>query len=362
MNLIPCLNKISLVKRVDSLLGNPLVNLLPHPVGTRKSSIRSVLFIRPGGIGDALLLAPAINTFRERFSNAIISVLAEKRNAGAFALIPSVDRLYIYDCVRDVGELLKSRYDLIIDTEQWHRLSAVCARILPSSIKIGFATNNRKNMFTDQVPYSHSDYEAQSFLNLLKPLGIEAQLDYSQHFLSLPDEAKNEITKFMEFKSPYVAIFPGASIKERRWGSTKFNDLALRLSSDGILPVIVGGIEDIVSGDAIIKGTCGLNLAGQTSLQGTAAIIYNSKLLISSDSGVLHIGAGLGVKTVSLFGPGIAEKWAPRGERHIAINRHLPCSPCTVFGTTPKCPAGGRCLEAIDVQDVYMAALTLINL
>ena len=96
----------------------------------------------------------------------------------------------------------------------------------------------------------------------------------------------------------------------------------------------------------------GLNLAGSTTLTETAAVIARSALLLSGDSGVLHIAVGLGVPTVSLFGPGIEAKWGPKGEGDIVLNQRLPCSPCTRFGTTPSCPIGARCLSEITPEQV----------
>ena len=73
-------------------------------------------------------------------------------------------------------------------------------------------------------------------------------------------------------------------------------------------------------------------------------------------------GFGLGVPTVSLFGPGIAKKWAPEGDRHVVLNRHLACSPCTRFGYTPKCPIQAQCMTGISVDDVVAAAGKLLKL
>jgi ADP-heptose:LPS heptosyltransferase len=105
----------------------------------------------------------------------------------------------------------------------------------------------------------------------------------------------------------------------------------------------------------------GLNLAGRTSLAESAAIIDRSALLLSGDSGVLHIAVGLGKPTVSLFGPGRSEKWAPRGDRHIVINRHLPCSPCTTYGTTPPCPHNAQCMRDITVEEVANSVMMLLT-
>jgi len=76
---------------------------------------------------------------------------------------------------------------------------------------------------------------------------------------------------------------------------------------------------------------------------------------------VLHIAVGLGVPTVSLFGPGRAKKWAPQGGQHMVINRGLSCSPCTTFGTTPSCPTAARCMRDITVDEVVNAVTMLLT-
>lgn len=362
MNLISSAVKIKFIKRLDSLIGIPLTYLLSAPVYHQDIQVRSILIIRPGGIGDALLLAPAIKSLKAKFADASITILAERRNAGAFALVPFIDKILLYDSYRDFIKLLFTSYDLIIDTEQWHRMSAAVARLTSSTMKIGFDTNDRRKLFTHTVPYSHADYEAQSFLKLLMPLGINGEFDYSTSFLSLSDSAGNESDPLLAaIKSPYISIFPGASVNERRWGVKKFRALLQLLACQGITAVIIGGKEDQRSAEAIVSGANGLNMAGKTSIAGTAAIIAGSKLLVSSDSGVLHISAGLGIPTVSLFGAGIAKKWAPQGEIHTVLNRNLACSPCTLFGTTPVCPNKVRCLEEIEVATVFNAVISLLE-
>ena len=137
--------------------------------------------------------------------------------------------------------------------------------------------------------------------------------------------------------------------------------MAEALSVFGIKIVVVGGKEDRKQGGVISGGGLALNLAGMTSLPETAAVIQKSALLLSGDSGVLHIAADLGVPTVSLFGPGRAKKWAPRGEHHVVINKELPCSPCTTFGNTPPCPNNVRCMRDITVDEVVNAVTMLLT-
>ena len=157
-----------------------------------------------------------------------------------------------------------------------------------------------------------------------------------------------------------MVIFPGASIPERRWGVDRFGELARRLAGEGRLVAVVGGREDIADGN-IIAGVSGLNLAGRTSLVETAAIVDRAAVLVSGDSGILHMGVGLGVPTVSLFGPGRQKKWGPRGESDRILNQELPCSPCTTFGSTPPCPYQARCLAEISVDEVFGAVMRILE-
>jgi len=355
--------KSSFLKIADSILGKALVKIIPPPSRTaRCSSVDSILVIRPGGIGDALLLAPALNAIKERFPAASITILAERRNAGAFKLVPSITRTFLYDNPAELLCVLRSRYDIVIDSEQWHRLSAVIARFIPADMKIGYETNERGRQFTHRVKYSHDDYEAISFLNLLGPIGIFAEFDPLLPFLTLPDGFNRETDNFLAgLNRPFITVFPGASIPERRWGVSSFRNLVMRLADQGVATVVVGAGQDRISGDKIISGSCGVNLAGKTTLAGTASVISSSALLVSGDSGVLHLGAGLGVPTVSIFGPGISKKWAPRGHKHTVLEKNILCSPCTRYGYTPRCSYNIRCLAEITPNDVYAAVIESLH-
>ena len=356
---------IRLLKKLDAVVGCISASLIPVPVRRELPlPVTSLLLIRPGGIGDAVLLAPAISSLRKTFPTVDITVLAESRNAGVFPLIPGIDRILCYDRPLDLVLALLKKYDAVIDSEQWHRLSAVVARFVSAPVKIGFDTNERRRMFTHPVPYSHDDYETDSFTRLMEPFGFLANgLDTEHPFLFIPDDAAGNVTALLEplKNQQFVAVFSGASIPERQWGADRFRRVAEALSTVGIMTVVVGGKEDRRQGDEIVAGGAGLNLAGQTSLPETAAILQKSSLLLSGDSGVLHIAVGLGIATVSLFGPGRAKKWAPQGDRHIVINKELSCSPCTTFGTTPPCPIDAHCMKDISVDEVTNVVTMLLT-
>lgn len=335
--------------------------LLPTAKRAVPCQITSILLIRPGGIGDAVHLVPAIQLLKNRFPEVAIDILAECRNAAVFDLSPDVRKVLRYDVPSELLSTMRRNYDVVIDTEQWHRLSAVVARMIRAGVRIGFDTNERRRLFDPPVPYAHDDYEVASFLRLLEPLGISSDL-VTPPWLTVPKDAADKAEQLLGSvgQSRYVVIFPGASIPARRWGGERFGEVAESLAKERIPVVVVGGGADAKDGDVIVRGG-GLNLAGMTTLPETAAVLARASLLLSGDSGVLHLGVALGVPTVSLFGPGIAAKWAPSGDRHLVVSRGVPCSPCTRFGYTPECPNDVVCMSSITPDEVSAAVGRLMK-
>ncbi len=360
------MNKIKLLKFFDRIIGTPLVFLLSL-IDYRKATllqIKRILFIRPGGIGDAVLLLPAIDALKSRFPDSDIDILCEKRNAEIFRLSNVIDNIYLYDRGLDLFRSLKNKYDVVIDTEQWHRLSAVVAYLSGATIRIGFDTNERAKLFTHRIPYSHGDYEVYSFLHLIEPL-IDGSCDFKadEPFINIKNDVASHLQDELKNKDRVIAIFPGASVMERRWGGDKFGAVAKILSDKGYDIIILGSDADRADDERIKKhaGNC-VDLAGRTNLRDIAAVLKKSRLLITADSGLMHIAYAVGTPTVSLFGSGIEKKWAPEGKGHVVINKNLGCSPCTRFGYTPHCKRDVECLSLISVEDVVAAVKTILDL
>ena len=148
------------MKILDGSLGVLLAKVLPGALSSGSpAELRNLLVIRPGGIGDAVLLIPALRALKQAFPAVRITVLAEKRNATVFDLTDAVAQVLLYHRPANLLAALKERHDAVIDTEQWHRLSAVIARLARAPVSVGFSTNQRKKMFTHTVDYSHKDTE-----------------------------------------------------------------------------------------------------------------------------------------------------------------------------------------------------------
>ena len=233
------------LKKIDGFLGSALARLLPRPARPKPAvlSVSRLLFVRPGGIGDAALLVPAIQALRKACPDAAIHVLAERRNAAVFGLCPEVDVVFRYDRPKELLTALGGKYDVVIDTEQWHRLSAVVARLIRSQVKIGFGTNERQRLFTHTIPYAQDAYEEVNFSRLLEPFGFTERKEDSAPFLTVPEVPRQKAAGFLVTLAevPFVVFFPGASIRERRWGAERFQRVAAWCRERGLQVVVVGG-------------------------------------------------------------------------------------------------------------------------
>ncbi len=359
-----------LLKLLDLVLARPLCGLvgtiIPRegPAAAEAPPPRRILVIRPGGIGDAVLFLPLLRELRQTWPRAALDVLAERRNAGIVQGTGLADEVFRYDVFpHDLMAVLRRRYDLVIDTEQYHAMSALVTAATRAPRRIGFGTNLRRRLFTQVVPYDQQRYETLLFLELGRAAtGGMPSWDPNLPFYELQDEAIEFATRTLAPLGgrALVTIHPGASIPERRWPVDRYADLARLLIEDGFAIVVIGSKADRQSARIMAEGADPrsiLDLTGRTTLPQAAAVIAQTSVYVSADTGPLHLAYAVGIPTVHLFGAGVLQKWGPPGRRFRSIAAAVPCSPCTVYGYTPPCVQGLACMLRITAADVREAVL-----
>ena len=160
---------------------------------------------------------------------------------------------------------------------------------------------------------------------------------------------------------PFAALAPGAAHATKRWPITHWQALAGRLRGAGYGLVAVGGGGPEDRDLAARLGPTVVSAAGEFSLQETGACLARAAVLVSGDTGVMHMATGVGTPVVALFGPTVeAFGFFPYTQRAVVLERNLTCRPCSAMGTE-RCPLGHhRCLEDVLPDQVAAAVAQLV--
>ena len=158
-----------------------------------------------------------------------------------------------------------------------------------------------------------------------------------------------------------AALAPGAAHATKRWPTAHWAALGERLRAAGYRTVIVGGPEDRGLAQQLVAAGAAASAAGEFSLQETGALLQRARVVVSGDTGVMHMATGVGTPVVALFGPTVAQfGFFPYSARSVVLERALECRPCSATGTA-TCPLGHhRCLTDIAPADVAAAVERLV--
>lgn len=348
--------KLKAIKFGDLLLGSCLARAVrgrshscPRPMPFQR-----ILVIRPGGIGDAIFLLPFLRRIREEQPDLKIDILCEKRNVQIFSSQNGIcDEIFCYDQAGSFRSFLRKSYDVIIDTEQWHFLSALVSYFMPCLYTIGFGSRSlREKLFNLAVVYDNDVYEIENFKKLFLPLfpSVQAVNGISNSFLI---EEKTLAWAKQQPTGAALSIFIGASIPLRRLTRTQSLGIIRHGLSRNLSVLILGGKDVSAEGTAEFAGPGVVNFTGTTSLLQTAALIKRSNFFIGPDSGIMHLACAVGTPVIAIFGPGNLKKWGPKGEKDKVFTLNVECSPCTRFGyTVPTCHGSYRCVRDIKLDDI----------
>jgi len=158
-----------------------------------------------------------------------------------------------------------------------------------------------------------------------------------------------------------AALAPGAAHATKRWPIAHWSALAERLRTAGYRPVVVGGPEDRGLAQQLVASGEAASAAGEFSLQETGALLARARIVVSGDTGVMHMATGVGTPVVALFGPTVGQfGFFPYQARAVVLERALDCRPCSATGTA-ACPLGHhRCLADITPVEVATAVERLV--
>jgi heptosyltransferase-2 len=330
-------------------------------------------------IGDVVMSLPALEALRARFPKAEIVVVAKSWVSELYWHHGAVTRQIVYSPegqhrgprgFRKLVQTLRAeRFDLaILFQNAFHAAwMAWCSR---TPVRVGYARDGRSSLLTDAIeapPPAAYGHQSQYYLQLLFRAGlIDKPKPVQEIRLAVAPAEKAWAVRHMiklGLGGPrfLVGLNPGASFgPAKRWLPQRYADLADRLIGALHADVLIFGSraeKPLAEEIARAMKHTPMILAGETSLRQLMAVMGQCRLVISNDSGPMHVAAALGLPLVAIFGSTDERATGPVGSRTRVIKRSVDCSPCGLR----ECPIDFRCMDGVTVDDVYMAALVQVS-
>lgn len=348
-------------------------------------SIQRILMVQPYGLGDALFITPVLRALRTLPGVERIDLLLGSRTEPVFRNNPHVDRIFSIDKDRwrEAGkgtvleELLSLRrelkhHDLLIDFSLQREYSFYGQFLFGIPRRIGFNYAGRGTFLTHSLPLSNGfekKHAVDFYAELVRFLGLEIDERFLEFYLSDADrEEANRILaeKSVSASSRFVAVAPGGGeswAKEavfKRWPVSHFLEalslLEQRLEFEGT--VVLGSPGERELGEEIERNSKRpvVNLAGELSLGGTAAVLENSALFIANDGGLVHLARALDTPLAAFYGPVDPRVYGPcpPSPRAAAVVRtNLPCRPCYQRFRYNSACLDRECLSALSAAEAF---------
>ena len=303
-----------LLKRLDFWVGIPLLyclSLLKRAAANKPKDIKYIGIFAFAAIGDSILSSCLLPVLRYRYPQAKITVFASPANAVIYSILSGYDELIVLPItkpVRSLKTLSAYSFDVLIDTSQWTKLSAIYSLLAKARFKIGFKTPGqyRHAAYDEYVHHSNSIHELENFEKLLKPLGINQRGTVA---LDLPKIVSQEVHGIdIEILKPYIIFHPWASgtrSELREWPISYWVELSKKMLEANLH----NQVEAIKLAQRIGGGEKVEVMAGVLSFAEVARLILGANAVVSVNTGIAHLADQLKVPTIALNGPTNSARW-----------------------------------------------------
>ncbi len=332
-----------------------------------------ILLIKPSSLGDIVHTIPVLSALKEYRPGMHVTWLVKRRWADLVARVEDVDRVWPMDegvasWLRQAYALRAERFDIAIDLQGLFRTAAV-AFLCGASKKIGFANGREGStwFYTELVPVPTVEVHAvDRYLSVLAALGIRLQGSPRFRFKMLDSDIALVRTLFhregISVDRPWVAMNISARWTTKRWPISSFAAVLDQLHDEGIGPVVlIGSDEDRPDAEQLrtLAKHRFIDLTGTLPLGCLPALLSQAAVMVTNDSGPMHIAAAVGIPVVALFGPTSSIRTGPYGARHHVLTGQVPCRPC--FSRVCRHSPELECLHLIKPIEVVEAVRQLMT-
>lgn len=344
------------------------------PAGGKLQPFR-ILIRSSNWLGDAVMTVPAVRAIKRGRPDAHVSILTPGKLADIWKAVPEVDAIIPFDPPKGKG-LLRTIRGLF---HPWKVASLIknrgfeAAVLLPNSIRtafevwladiprrVGYPGHKGRPLFLNQIPKEKKrklalppEHQVYHYLKLAEFIGADPKpADLAMATVSAPS---SEVVR--------IAVCPGAEYgPAKRWLPERFAEAMKRLSAERECHwFIVGTAKDQPVAAEILAALGDVphveNVCGRTTLAELISLLRSCDLLITNDTGTMHLAALLGTRSVAIFGSTEPQLTGPLGSGHTILRSRVECSPCFLR----ECPIDFRCMKAIEASEVVSAARKILS-
>lgn len=338
---------------------------------------RRIAVFRALQLGDMLCVVPALRALRSAYPEARITLIGmpwAKSFAARFHAY--IDDLLVFPGFPGFPEQTANlaampdflataqacKFDLAIQMHGSGSASNPLMALFGAARNAGYSKPGQycpdPALFLD---WQDREHEVLRYVRLVESLGVPAQGAHLEFPLHDEDLAPLEGLPGLPLPGTYACVHPGARLPSRRWLPRRFAAVADRLVQAGT-PVVLTGSPDEAEVVHAVKDAMqmpAIDLCGKTSLGSLAALIANARLVVSNDTGISHVAAGVATRSVIVASGSDVQRWAPLDkERHQVFSVDMACRPCAHF----ECPTAHECAVAVGTEEVALAALSALGI
>ena len=296
----------------------------------------NVLVLRLGALGDIIHALPAVAALRTVYPDARIDWLVDAKHSAILELVPAIDRVLVLESSNLAGwigatrGLRTTRYDVALDFQGLMK-SAILARASGARRVLGFSIwhlreKGARPFYSESLDPSGAErHVIHKNLRLVEALGVRgASIEFP---LRRVESAARDAMVAEAAGAPFAVLNPGAAWPNKRWYTDRFGELASFIKDvRGLVPFVLWGPGEQPLAEAVIESAGGAaRLAPATTIHDLVEICRSASLMVSGDTGPLHIAAAVGTPIVSIFGPTDPARNGPWSPTDVAVSRFTAC-------------------------------------
>jgi lipopolysaccharide heptosyltransferase I len=332
--------------------------------GQHTHRLKKILIVRLGALGDIVHAIPAAAALRRTFPEAAIDWLVDARHREMLDLVPVIDRRLPVDTSRGrtlwstLGELRGAHYDAALDLQGLLK-SAVLARLSGARRVIGFSPEllreRAARVFYTETAGEGAPHVIDKNLSMLKAVGVRmpaVEFPIEDRNPAIADDARARLG--IADGDRFAIINPGAAWPNKRWPPVYFAEVARGLAArHGLRSLVLWGPgEEQLAQNVVAAADGAAAVSPRTSIADLVSLTKAAALMVSGDTGPMHLAAASGTPLVGIFGPTDPQRNGPWGEDDLIASRFGACG-CHY---QRQCRLAGWCLLDISPREVLELA------